>query len=111
MASVRTQRLAADFRIRLNDLLRTEVSSEYARNATVTDVRLTTDLSIATVYFSTLGNSTKVLEALNRVKGYLRSQLAKNNPARKTPQLMFKLDSGVAAGSKIDQLLAEIKKN
>ena len=72
-----------------------------------TSVRLTGDLSIATVYFTVLGNGDKeeVIEGLNEAKGYVRSSLSKVLEVRKVPELKFKYDESLEQGKRIEDIL------
>ena len=72
-----------------------------------TSVRLTGDLSIATVFFTVLGNDSKeeVIEGLNEAKGYVRSSLSKVLEVRKVPELKFKYDESLEQGKRIEDIL------
>lgn len=72
-----------------------------------TSVRLTGDLSIATVFFTVLGNGSKeeVIECLNEAKGYVRSSLSKLLEVRKVPELKFKYDESLEQGKRIEDIL------
>ena len=79
----------------------------------ITKVALTKDLSLATVYYTVLGNpgeieSTK--DDLEKAKGYIRSLLAKRIDLRKTPDLLFKYDESLAYGNHITEILENLKK-
>ena len=88
-------------------------STNKLKYVSITKVSLTNDLSIATVYYTILGNlgeieSTK--EDLEKSKGYLRSILAKRIDLRKTPELRFKYDESLAYGNHINEILENLKK-
>ena len=79
---------------------------------TVTGVKVTDDLHLATVYFSVLGTDAdrKGAEAgLNSARGYLRRELGKALRMRYVPDLMFRYDESVEYGSRIERLLSEIQ--
>ena len=79
----------------------------------ITKVSLTNDLSIATVYYTVLGNEgeiTSTKDDLEKAKGYLRSTLARKIDLRKTPELRFKYDESLAYGNHISQILENLKK-
>lgn len=50
------------------------------------------------------------MKALERSKGYLRSELAKRMTIRKVPELIFKLDDSLERGNKIERIISEINK-
>ena len=88
-------------------------STNKLKYVSITKVSVTNDLSIATVYYTVLGNlgeieSTK--EDLEKSKGYLRSILAKRIDLRKTPELRFKYDESLAYGNHINEILENLKK-
>lgn len=81
---------------------------------TITDVQVTNDYSYATIYVSFLGKQERNeagMKALNRAKGFIRSELAKRLTIRKVPDLIFKLDDTLNKSRKIDVILQEIHKN
>ncbi len=61
---------------------------------TVTEVRPSPDLKIATAYVMPLGgaNGPEIIKALARAKGELRRQLSKQTALKFTPDLRFRLD-------------------
>ena len=70
-------------------------SNNKLKFVSITKVSLTSDLSLATVYYTVLGNEGEIestKEDLENSKGYLRSSLAKKLDLRKTPDLRFKYD-------------------
>lgn len=78
---------------------------------TVTGVKVTDDLHLATVYFSVIGNeeARKGAEAgLNSAKGFLRREIGKVLRMRYVPDLLFKYDDSVEYGSRIESLLKQI---
>lgn len=81
---------------------------------TITDVSVTNDYSYATIYVSFLGKQERNeagMKALNRAKGFIRSELAKRLTIRKVPDLIFKLDETLNKSRKIDAILSEIHKS
>lgn len=93
-------------------LLRTDAKNQKLSNITVTEVRITNDLSYMTIYYTFYeGKQENYEKALNDCKGYLRSELAKKLKARKMPELLFKYDEALAYGNRIDSILADLNKN
>ena len=88
-------------------------SNNKLKFVSITKVALTSDLSLATVYYTVLGNEGEIestKEDLEKSKGYLRSSLAKKLDLRKTPDLRFKYDESLAYGNRISQILDNLKK-
>lgn len=78
---------------------------------TITGVKVTDDLRLATVYFSVIGTDAdrKGTEAgLNSAKGYLRRELGKTLTMRHTPDILFRYDESVEYGSHIENILKQI---
>lgn len=79
---------------------------------TVTDVKVTNELSYMFVYYTVLGNQEaldKTKEALERAKGFIRNQVAMRVKMRKVPELVFKHDSSYDTGRKVDDIIKNLK--
>lgn len=88
-------------------------SNNKLKFVSITKVSLTNDLSIATVYYTVLGNEGEInstKEDLEKAKGYLRSTLARKLDLRKTPELRLKYDESLAYGNHISEILENLKK-
>ena len=89
-----------------------QMLDERLSKITLTEVRMTPDLKIAKVYFSTLDKSPKIAEeALRGARGLLRKKVGEELQLRYTPNLQFFYDETVAEGHKIETLLDSIKKD
>jgi len=89
-----------------------DVKDERIQYATITNVNLTGDLSIATIYFTVFGNENQIdntAKALFEAKGFIRSLLAKRMTVKKVPDLIFKYDNSYENGKKIDEILSTIE--
>ena len=78
---------------------------------TITGVELTTDLSIAKIFFTVIGDEKAKKESeagLNSAKGFIRREIGKNLTIRHTPEIIFKYDQSLEYGSRIESLLKEI---
>ena len=96
----------------LSLILRQDAKNQKLSNITVTEVRITNDLSFMTIFYTFYEGKVENYEkSLNDCKGYLRSELAKKLKARKMPELIFKYDEALAYGNHIENILAEIHKN
>ena len=77
----------------------------------VSEVELSNDTSVATIYFSIYGSQkTKedTLSALENAKGYIRSRLAKVLEIRQVPELRFKIDESVEYSIEIQKILNKL---
>jgi ribosome-binding factor A len=76
---------------------------------TPVDVRLSSDLSVATIYVSILGKSAAEAEVpmkvLNEAAGYFRTELGRRMKLRFTPHLRFFFDTVEEEGRVVDDLL------
>lgn len=96
----------------LSILLRTDAKNRHLSNVTITEIRITNDLSYMTIFYTFYDGKVENYEkALNDCKGYLRSELARKIKARKMPELIFKYDEALEYGNHINQILGEINKN
>jgi len=79
---------------------------------TVTAVDVPRDLRHAKIFVSILGSDTEraaTLDALESMKGHVRTRLAKSLALRVAPELSFKLDESVAHAARIESLLAQVR--
>lgn len=74
---------------------------------TVTEVRVSPDLRNATVFILPFagGDGGRIVAALNRAAGFLRSQIAHEIRLRYAPTINFVLDESFAQAQRIDSLL------
>jgi ribosome-binding factor A len=107
----RTQRLNILLREEIADLIMRKVKDPRLGFVTVTDVEITNDLKIAKVFISFMNDADIdiSMEILDSAKGFIRSELSKRVRLKYIPSLEFKIDKSVRHGSRIDELLREIK--
>ncbi len=95
----------------VTDILRNDVKDNLGF-LTVTDVKITNELSYMYVYYSVYGDESKIKktqDALNRANGYIKNQIAHRVKMRKIPELVFKIDETYEKGKRIDDLIKSIK--
>ncbi|WP_018757889.1 30S ribosome-binding factor RbfA [Paenibacillus terrigena] len=112
MAKIRVGRVGEQLKKELSQMIQSELKDPRIGFVTVTGVEVTNDLSQATVYLSVLGDDeqkSNTLKALAKANGYLRSELGKRVRLRHTPVLIFKFDSSIEYGSRIEKILGEIQ--
>lgn len=81
---------------------------------TITGVKVTDDLHLATVYFSVIGDDAakKASESgLNSARSFIRRELGKKLHMRYVPDVVFRYDVSLDQGNRIEALLREIKTN
>lgn len=112
MAKHRTARIAEEIKRELSQMIREEVKDQRIQGLiSITSVEVTNDLRYAKVYVSKLGDGEEIntmLSGLEKASGYLRSELAKRLQLRLTPELLFKADTSLEYGAKIEKILSGI---
>jgi ribosome-binding factor A len=112
--SITTDRLASLIQRELAPIVNREVKDKSFGYINLTEVKVTKDLSFATIYFTILSDDPKIIEkaklAIEEFKVVIRMELAKKiNNIRKIPDLLFKYDEALAYGNHIDRILKTIK--
>jgi ribosome-binding factor A len=101
---------------RINQLLREVLADELARFGdtderlrlpTVTGVEITTDLSSAKVYMSSVDEA--VLEALSEHRAHLQRAVGRQVRMKRTPKLQFMRDPAVVEGEKVEEILRRLR--
>ena len=108
--------------LRVGEIIRHKLAEMLARGdihddvlashvVTVSEVRLSPDLKLATAYVMPLGGSDTdaVLDALERNKRYIRAQIAHAVNLKFAPDIRFRTDETFTEASRIDALLASPK--
>jgi len=113
LVSVRNERIAEQVRGELARLIREETSDPRIGLLTLTRVKLSPDLSTATVFWSPLesGEAMKAEEieqGLASAAGFLRTRLAAGLSLRRTPALSFRHDRSIEEGSRTLALLRSL---
>lgn len=113
MADKKVERLRQILLKELSQIIQHELKDTKRGFVTLTDVKLTSDLSLATVYVNFLGSDNREeagMETLQKSKGFIRSELAKRLTIRKVPELRFEIDKSLEHGNRIEQIIKEINK-
>jgi ribosome-binding factor A len=112
--SIRTEKVARMIQREIADLLQNDFYEASQAFLTVTDVRMTPDLSIAYVNVSIMGTEEEKALALNRLelaKVGIRKALAQRirYQVRHIPNLKFFADEMLQQASKMEELFAQIR--
>lgn len=99
------ERIIADISRFIREIVQYEIKNETIDFLTITDVEVSSDRSYAKVYVSFFTNPNKNLEKLNKVKGYVRSSLAKKLKTRRVPEISFVLDDSFSRAQKVEEAL------
>jgi ribosome-binding factor A len=107
----RSERVSGQIKKVLSDFLRKSVSDPRLASATITGVKMSSDLRIAYVYFSTHGGEDMLAATSAGFKsalGFLKRNLASKLGLRYMPQLKFVYDKSFDRGVRIEKLLKSI---
>tara|TARA_B100000965_G_scaffold52870_1_gene39439 strand:- start:2904 stop:3290 length:387 start_codon:yes stop_codon:yes gene_type:complete len=111
--SRRVEKLAALLKREISGLLVNGIRDERIHQAmiTITTVEVSGDLQHAKVFISLFGEESKkddVLICLEEAKGFIRGEIARRLQMRRSPDLVFKIDSGISKGSSVLDLLTSL---
>lgn len=107
--SVKIDRLNNMFVEEISKIIHDDIKDKNINFVTITDVRITSDLSFAKVYITTLDNNReRVLDALNKASGFIRTKLSENIQIRKMPEIHFVYDNSIEYGKKIEDIIERI---
>lgn len=111
----RTNKLNAEFKRYIAELLTKKVKDpRITEMFTILEVDCDKELSLAKVYVSIFStNSDKAAQtflAIRENEPYIRREISRNMHIRKVPEFNFVLDTSMAYGQKINEILNEINK-
>lgn len=111
MSSVKIGRISADVLRELSSIMLLEAKDETLKHITLTGCEVTSDLGLARVYYTYMGDESleAVKENLEEAAPYLRTVLASRVELRHTPELKFFYDNSVEYGQNIERILNKIK--
>jgi len=78
---------------------------------TLTRVKVSPDLQLARVYYSSLGDEKArrdTAKALERATPYLRRQVGSRVKLRRVPELTFEFDESIAHQDRVEQVLRDL---
>ena len=110
--SLNVERLAKTLSRELAIFLARESRDANLSAVTITEVRVTNDLSYANVFYTVPEYlKDKIVPSLEKAKGFLRSELARRVKARKMPELVFKYDEALEYGNHINEIINKLNNN
>jgi ribosome-binding factor A len=112
IVSKRPQRVGDLIREVICEMLLRDLNDPRLEAVTITEVEVTADLKLATVFFSAMGNQSREeasLQGLQSATGYIRKKMGKELRLRYVPDLLFKVDQSFEYGSKIDRLIRTLQ--
>ena len=108
----RQEKLGELIAIELSDLLRMRVKDPRVGFASITHVEVSGDLRHAKIFVSVMGTPEEqaaTMKGLKNATGYLRHELAGRIVLRYMPDIAFKLDTSIAEGARILDLISKVE--
>lgn len=108
----RVNRMADQIQRDLMHILTYKVKDPRVEWITVNEVEITSDYSLAKVFFSLMDKNKLpgVQKALESASGFIRSELSKGLTTYTVPQLKFVFDESLERGSKILSMINQVSK-
>lgn len=114
MDAHRAHRVSEALREELAEIIEYELSDPRLSGVTVTGAQVTPDLRHAHVLIvsgGTADQGRQALEALDHASGYLRRELSSRLRLWRIPELHFAADEPSGAASRVEELLARVRKS
>ena len=108
--SIKIERIASNLMKEISYILATEIKDDDIKFVTITDCKVTNDLSFAKVYYTVLDDTKKesTALALKNASGFIRHELHDRVEIRYIPELIFVFDESIAYGKKIEDLIDDL---
>ena len=111
MSNFRKDRVAGLIREVISDIVVLRIKDPRVQGVTITDVRMSPDLKLARVYFSSLtdGKVEDHKQGLASAQGFIRRELRRELDLKYIPELSFFYDTAFDHSVKISQILKELE--
>ena len=111
--SRRQKRVSSLIKEELSRLFIELIQGYFSGLITITRIEMSKDLKTAYVYLSLFGfeDNDKVLEFLEKKRGFLRKSIASKIKLKYNPMLLFSLDRIPEYEEKIDKIIENLRKN
>ena len=113
MPSHRIAKINSDVVRIISEIIFDEARDELLKTITITDARVSKDLSYAKIYFTSLSDLDKkdLVKEVNEASSFIRMELANRLNLRHTPELEFVYDETIEYANKIEDIIKEIHEN
>lgn len=110
MVTYRMDRINKEFLRTISEMLQTRIKKDNVKNAILTKVDASKDLSHAKIFYTVIETEHKddIQKALDAVSGQLRSMLGKEMHLRTIPKLDFVFDDSEAKARAMEDLLDKV---
>ncbi len=112
MSSNRVSKIESLLVSEISDIVRNELKDPRLDGVTITQARVSRDLSHAKVYVSALGGVAardRALEVLRNLAGRIRGEFGRRARLRVVPEIQFEADEGIEAGMRVHELLRQLE--
>ncbi len=106
----RAERISVKIQQTITELIQKKIQDPRLELATISSVKLTADLRIATVYVSIFGKGLKkkeAMEAIHKSKGYIKKMIAPKLGLKFMPELIFEEDDFFDRAQAMDDLITK----
>ena len=107
----RADRIGVAIQTALSELLSRKMQDPRIEMATISSVKVTSDLRVAYIYFTQFGGEKQVAQAMEGFKsshGYIKRMIAPKLGLKYMPEIRFIHDTSFDYGARIDSLLNEV---
>lgn len=112
MARIRVSRVGEQIKKELSQIIQQEIKDPRIGFVTVTAVEMSGDLQQAKVFISVLGSQAEKdesIHALEKAKGFLRSEVGRRIQLRHVPEIHFSIDQSLDHSEQITRLLHDVR--
>jgi ribosome-binding factor A len=111
MSSIKIERLENTFVEEISKIIRNNIKDKDIQFVTITASKISSDLSYAKIYFTTLNDEKRndITKSLNKASSFIRSELCQKINIRKMPELTFIYDESIEYGNKIEHIIQNLK--
>ena len=112
MESRRLTRLGGQIQEEISDIIRRKLKDPRLGFVSVTKVKVSADLSYASVYIGVIGtegDTERTMKCLEHAATFVRSELGRRLHIKRIPELRFYYDDSSAKGARIERILKNLK--
>lgn len=107
---IKLERINSSLVEQISYIIAHDVKNPDINFVTITGAKVTSDLSLAKIYFTVLdqGKIKETLSALKDASGYIRHELRERIEIRQIPELEFVYDESIEYGNKIEKIIDKL---
>ncbi len=111
--SLRMRRVSELIRQSVAEVINNEINDPKVKDVVITDVRVTKDLALAKIFFTTYNRKElgTIKKGLDRTTGYIHKRLTKLLHLKRVPKIEFLFDEVEEYGAKIEALIKDNSRN